>query len=300
MNFTVYGNCQAKALANNLLRNAFFKDEFFYLPLKAVQDIKEEEIYKILSEIELCDLIIEQVVSDKYKYPDLSSTSIRKFKKMSAKSIVIPSIYFDGLFPSFLSLPLRSVLGFNHCFFIIKAFINGITIRDCIDVLENEKLFTRENSAFLFDLSLSELKKREDKNRVDIKVSDIIEKNYKSSLLFDTCNHPRSKVFDLLSCKIWKSLGYENVVSDSSDFNPDLGMVQLMPYRSTQLNLGLEYHIDKFVDVNNNLIPIEKVVTSFYQDYSNSGRGVFDMEKKLDSSKFLYLDTIAKRLFNYV
>ncbi|WP_132291531.1 WcbI family polysaccharide biosynthesis putative acetyltransferase [Marinobacterium mangrovicola] len=101
MHFTVYGNCQSKALAESLLCFDDFCKLYSHLKLKAVQNIGADELESVFDVFRKCDLFIEQVISDNYKTPDLASKKLALFKKSSAQTLKFPSIYFGGTFPSF-------------------------------------------------------------------------------------------------------------------------------------------------------------------------------------------------------
>lgn len=267
--FSVYGNCQSHIISHLLQKSPKFSDIYLLKDIKPVQTIQEDEIEEILNKVSTVDLLIHQEISDNYRLKTLSTKSVTKKLKDDAISIKFPSVYFDGYFPHNASfMGIKSILDHTHDYFMIMAFINGMDVNECIDMINDEELYTKKNSIDLVTKSFEELGRREE--NLDIKINDYIKENYLHKKLFHQFNHPDGLVLQVLVSRILSYLKISDGYDEFSGNNVILGALKLPVYRSTYKNLKCKFDED-FLHYSTleGVMEIDEVVSRFYKCYSN-------------------------------
>ncbi|MBN0989321.1 WcbI family polysaccharide biosynthesis putative acetyltransferase [Amphritea pacifica] len=242
--FTVYANCQSKALARTLLENEEFRSKYEYVPIRAVQSLSEKDVNEVISVVRSIDLFIHQPVQQGRRPKELTSEFLLSQLHESAMSYSFPSLYFDGYFPHLQTFNgYVSVLNLVHDYFIAYLCASGFSESETFDILNLESLYPESLSVDFLKKSISNLKAKEQKFSIDIRVSDFIEQNYKAEKLFNQFNHPKRSIFKYVSECVLERIG---VLSSFIDENgpSHLDAIVTPVYKSTYKNLGLSFSED--------------------------------------------------------
>lgn len=192
----IYGNCQ-KGLLQYYLTKSDFSKYYQIIYTYPVQCKNKENLNQdILSAI---DLIIYQNVSDTFGY-EFSSEYILSHLKPTCEKILFPSLYFNTYWPQHISQPVIRRLsdigtsggglfpyGDSN---IIRLLKSGESLENIIKILSDDSFYSESDVMQIVNASYNELKKRENEQNVDIKVSDYIYNNFRHNYLMHTINHP--------------------------------------------------------------------------------------------------------------
>lgn len=287
--FTIYGNCQGPALAKTLLEYADFKENFDYAPLKSIQTLELTDIENVIETIQKCDLIIYQPISTNYRIRELSTARILLHTNKNSILVSLPSLYFNGYFPHIDTLDGRlSILNFVHDYIMIYGYLLGLEQHEIIELIKSEDFYDEELSNRLLKKSISDLKKREVKNGVDIRVSDYIADNYRSQKLYNHFNHPKRPVYEFIASKILDMLGMSNskhlILDETEKY---YGEISTPIYRSTYTNLRLMFS-ENFLTYGsaNGIIGLPEVVSNFYSTYETIDKNYL-MKKVVGRKPFI-------------
>ena len=212
MNVLVYGNCQCKVISSYLSEQPFFKNSLvkYFFVTHPVEMLDLEFVRKV-------DIFIYQHVKQSSLISQYPKTSLFHYTpeglitamKPSVKFISIPSIYFSALYPNSYSvdemrprLPKTTKIDwfFNHTFNkkVFDALEKNEPTETIANILLDSELYTSQFIEKNVVQSLSNLRWREKENKVDIPISDFLEKNYKLKQLSWTTNHPTKFVFNYI------------------------------------------------------------------------------------------------------
>jgi hypothetical protein len=236
--FTVIGNCQSDCLAHFLLSNSDFSKKYYYLSVKNIHLMDNNELDDLYKNIlPVLDLIIIQPISDNYKNdPRYGTKCILKNVDNTCIKILFPSLYFDFYHPFICYIYDKNNPGWKldspydyHDKIILKYYIDAQNESNKIissDKNEIESfslnLFNYYKTSLLnrdicddkilinkFNENIENLKKRENNYKhyvtIDthlIKSSNFISNNYSKNLLFYSINHPSKYLFHYISDSI--------------------------------------------------------------------------------------------------
>lgn len=269
--FIVYANCQSHALALTLMENKEFSSIYEWVHIPPVQDLKKINIPEILSKVESADLFIYQPILSSHKRPkELSSDFLTMRLKSGANFISFPSLYFDGYFPHLQTFKgYVSELNLVHDYFIAYCCSIGLTEEETIELIHNQDLYPKNVSIKLAENSLDNLRRRESKFHIDIKISGFIEENYRRIKLFNQFNHPKRVVFKHVAESIMKKLGIKDFAIDKEGAS-HLDRIMTPIYRSTYKNLELEFEEDfeSYNALNGKGINQKDVISEFFKFYN--------------------------------
>lgn len=300
--FVVFGNCQTWPLARTMLENKEFASRYRWEKIPWVQDINEGHVAEVLEKVSNADLFLYQPVAPKpASRPKAKRSFLRKLLRRTRRpeallkpqiassgrpreidsiflneqlkdgaiSISFPSAYFDGYFPHLQTLNgMVATLNLVHDYFIVYAYVIGLTEKEILSLMQRDDLYPRQASVDLALKSLENLRSREEKNKIDVRLSDFIANNYKARKLFNQFNHPKREVFRYLAESILAKIGIEHARLDDSGAS-HLDMIMTPVYRSTYNNLELAFAED-FITYNakgNLQLTQEEVVHGFFDFY---------------------------------
>lgn len=225
----VYGNCQAGVIQNILQKNSDFNRKYCIVKIYPVfaWEKKKEEIKEMLENQEFLqkiDLFIYQIVQKNNKYdPMLSTDLIVEKLKNTCKKISFSNMYFKGYFPQIYKNKkshLRHINASGTMEYGDKKIDEFIDMGDdkniIIQKVLNERCFSDKEIDDNIKKSFEELKKREDK--VQVKICDYIQENYRKEQLFYSPNHPSRKLIIEMVRRIFNELGIDKFELDESDF----------------------------------------------------------------------------------
>ncbi len=233
LKFTIYGNCQANALAKILMSSENFSRLYEYVPLPAVMHIQKDQLEEVFPAL---DLLVYQPISSNLKGAFFSSEYVCTHQlKNTCSTISIPSCYFQGYYPELTYMRMKdNPLKTSPCFTVkqktIQVEYTDLTVLSSYLQNEQQPLNQYQANAPLLDPlfydhkfvrqvaknSIQELVRREAEHQIDIKVSQFIKNEYQVKKLFYTINHPSFSLFHFLAEKLFSFLQIK------SDFNRNI------------------------------------------------------------------------------
>ncbi len=267
---TIYANCQGIALGKTLLEDERFRSLYEWSRIEPVQTLSSSHVEAISNSIAEADLIIYQPVSASNRAEDLSTQKILQQSKDGVKQISIPSMYFDGYFPHLSTMNgLSSILNLVHDYFIAYAYCRGMSLENCVLMLQSKHLYEKTRSVELCNASIENLRRRENVNKLDIPISSFIEQNYKKHKLFNQFNHPTRRMFEYISAQVCEKIGLDGFSPDP-DAGGYLDAISTPIYPSTYQNLDLQFeeNFDLYSGRKNTIWSQRDVVEKFYRFYS--------------------------------
>ena len=246
----LYGNCQIVYLTNYLVETTSFLERYIMVVnMPAVQSLDMERKTGISPALlKSLDLFIYQKVGGGGRHPygeNLTTSVITKQLNPSCVQLMIPNLYFKGYFPQDIKNKRNVLVGSKwhlngvipYGDFVLETFFaRKRTDSELEHHLLNEHLFLKEYVIWRAKNSLDELKKREEV--CDIRMSDYIEENYKTQILFHTPNHPADILtFELLKRILQKLQMLPDVTYKKLIQNDKL---EMLIYPSVQSHLGLQ------------------------------------------------------------
>lgn len=210
MKISIIGNCQLIPFAKELRKNNKVNVEFTS-PYATIDKINE-----FLKTIKECDIFISTLTKNGHR-EDVELGTEFLISNLSSKtvSIVVPSVYYSGYFPTYGSYKEFDALNYNfetksfyfskyHDYLAINLADKGVFDFDyetlskfnCDEIIEINQKKTFE------DL-------REKEKKCDIIISDFIESISNKELCFYTYNHPHDKILFFLYNQILKKINFE-------------------------------------------------------------------------------------------
>lgn len=208
--FSIYGNCQAFALAQQLLKHQEFRDKYEYIHIDPCFSISAEETTRWIEENSEClDLLIAQDLKPGWrtKNPIWDIDSIKKALKIRGKLLRYSDIYFRFENP-FLVYP-RSFDRLPHCDYLdiisLTVYSHGFNDPDlCVELYNTIDLIPDAQLSAIHNLSELELSKRE--AGLEIQCSPELSALTITQPSFFTFNHPSSDALDILAKKVLSNL----------------------------------------------------------------------------------------------
>lgn len=281
---TSYGNCQTMPINSMCCTSNQIVSQYILLSILPVQDIRGSELVNGFSKdfLSQIDYLIYQNVSSENKFsPKLASSELISGLRPDAKRVCIPNVYFKGYYPQVthnarnpqFKDPKLQNGAFPYGDENIIKMVDNMSPDEIVAELSRIDFYSKEFAVETAKDSLNELREREEK--CDVMISDVIEKNYQTQLLFYTQNHPNSFLVETLLKRIF---AYTN--DNFDDFVPsnayELKSRQLPIYPSVKNALALSFDHDKFywwTSLNENPVTFEQYVKDYiwycYTNYGN-------------------------------
>lgn len=253
-----WGNCQMHAVANLIINNTEFNQNFITckVPRFWLTDEKEIAEAKIFMESKIlrrADYLFTQNVGGSNKYGYINSTEFIVSQLADRCRIFkVTKLYFTGYFPQLLkytrAYDLQKSTGLRFDNWIDKEvltlLIEGKTPEEIAEIVSAKDFYTREAVRTGINEKIDEFAKREAEDEVDIKMADYLYDNYDKFLMFATENHPTKKVMLELSRRILKMLKISNTIikceGDTEICYPCPPKMYHLVYPSVLKALGLE------------------------------------------------------------
>ncbi|SDX63562.1 WcbI family polysaccharide biosynthesis putative acetyltransferase [Marinobacter mobilis] len=275
----VVGNCQARPLAK-IIESLNRSVEVTAIAI--VHLLKSEQFDEYRSHFEAADLIVSQLVMDSYPCEFVRTSFLNSLYGEKVLSIV--NLYFTGYTPDWFYIripergPLRGPMGDYHNRTVLGAWQEGISVEEAARRLEDPEF----NRRYLPEIQASFNQLRERESKVDVKVSDLIEKNFKKSRMFFTFNHPNMFLIRKYAERILKQakIGRKSTWFRPKDrellnqFVPLANPAMGLPAGSLSSHKGVKCSID-----DQNLVTIgrrkeyssQEIVAEFYRIYERLG-----------------------------
>lgn len=277
--FTVFANCQGLALATVLMSNRYFAKLYTFTRLPAVQTLTEADVPKVENLFAQCDLVIFQNVRENYKIPELSTARLLQKIRPDALAISFPSLYFNGYFPHIDNMQgVKSILNLVHDYFIVFAFLQGMTISQAQEFINQDDLYSPQLSTSLFRESLTALQERENSLHTDCVITSYLEKEYSSVKLFNQFNHPSIEVFLHLAQQICDKLQIEtefDLDAIMETYKLDRISTPIYPSTHRHLKLNFKEEFGSYATIQGPMSQ-EKVIEEYYKTYSSMERSFLE------------------------
>ena len=278
-NIGFYGNCQARVLSYLIQKSQYVQSNFRIIELKQVQKIRDEDLDTLIGSIQKLDILVYQKVKGNSKQ---STNNLLKYTKSSCQKICIPSCYFEGYNPELTKIKINNYpvnnpfTGQLHDIFILSNYLklnnnDNKTIK-IDDVFYDLSLYDRLFLDNFFQWTVKQLRDREEKNKVDIKISPYIINNYKKERLFVDTNHPCpslylyifQEIFNLLQIDV--DFEREFTLEDLNEAEHGHGH-QYAIYPSVFKHLNLKFNIDNTYQFNNTIFNRKQITENLFSFY---------------------------------
>jgi Polysaccharide biosynthesis enzyme WcbI len=206
MRVYVHGNCQAPAIAT-LLREVSPNWEVAAYEVHSQKILDEISLYR--DAVTQADVIISQPVHDGYRdRDDLSLSWVRANAKRDVPLVMFPSMFFDGQLTGWRSV---SIPGYGMPYqdmLVLHCVALGMNAARITTIVADENVYPESFIEQEMGLSLAEMKRREDAERLDVLLSPFLEEHCRRARLFHVINHPYRQTLTHIANGILKHLGY--------------------------------------------------------------------------------------------
>lgn len=215
------GNCQLVPIVKNILSTPELIEKYTVVQGRSVHMITEYQVKNLHDHIAFCDILICTHVKEGYRNGiGVDTNHLISLAKKAEKIIILPSIYWEGQTPELFYM--KNLDGSNnieifdyHNKIIFLSYIKGYSAEETVSILldggkisfntnyieiTNKNLIKREN-----DIK-QEYDRILERKIINIEFSDFIIKNYTSSRLFWTFNHPTTFLLNYVSALIINSI----------------------------------------------------------------------------------------------
>ncbi len=257
LKFTVYGNCQANAIAQKLLSNKSFSEKYEYIHIDPCFLITEKTLLEFISiHKDSFDLLITQNLKTGWNNANnlWDVESIGKVLKSDGKLFRYTDLYHRFVNP--LLVYPKNFVRFERCDYIdlVSLTLSAQGYFDpnlCQEIYTSETLLSDTDFRTIGIISDSELRNRE--QGLEIQVASEISKLCNHRPAFYTFNHPANYVLSIVANSIFDLLEIENNISDKFDEDP-LSTIQFpLPGFSKQfyinkqdIQLSSQFHVSHF------------------------------------------------------
>lgn len=276
----LYGNCLVKIIAE-YIREATgdqYNIQTFYI-MDSVGTFN-------MKALEQCNIFIYQHVSEKALHnqgyseintSDFSSENLLKLVPKSCIKISFPSVYFTAYFPKNISqvdfpkefpYDLKKYVP-NYCFdkTLFQLLLKQESVENIVKVIMDPSLYSEKEIKKNLLNTYTNLKEREEYNKVDIPLSDYIFTNCSSTRLCMTTNHPSKEIFQIILQEISKLTDIDISCLDfSEDKMEKVGRPPILPSVSTFFGL-----VDNppFYSLSHKFDSIEEYVQFFHKKFND-------------------------------
>jgi len=294
--FSFYGNCQLDAICDQLNASEEFTRLYEYVPIKPVHLLVKDDLKNIEKDFSQIDLLIYQEVGSNFKNgSDFASNHVLTFLKKNSQKICIPSLFFNVYFPDFHEIitndhvPLVTpLMGAYHDLNIALAYVHGFKSGDFVKIYNNKNFYDKTYCQKLLDNALKSLEERKINNRVDIRISDFIRKNYQKQKLFNSQNHPKPALIQYVIDNIVLKLDL-NFGIQAKENKLDILESPVHPSIYKNLNLKFLNKID-FLTFKGIVSGYKNITELFYNEYKKIDKTVLrnslaGLDQELDRLK---------------
>lgn len=247
-----YGNCQTGTLNSLALTSKKIGDKFFIMVIPPVQNLSCNEREQGIPDevLDNLDVLFYQHVNYANWFSKKlgTDTILQRINRWSQVKICIPNVYYSGTFPQMTCNRYQPTNVGDYAVGagpfpgdgnIEKMWVN-MSAKEIAEKLLDENFYNHEEVRSKADLSMDELRKREE--ICDVVISDYIQENLTQERLFFIPNHPRVKVILELMKRAFSKLGIDvDDVNAKEVAEPDIQVIPIYP--SIRKALYLE-HVD--------------------------------------------------------
>lgn len=287
--FTIYGNCQAHALAKTLLLSKTFKEQYKYIQIQAVHELNTNDIKQVHTIVSTIDLFIFINVSESYKGIDYSTNYLCTLLKKDCIIMSFPCCYFSAYSPElkYVLIEGKRLTQPNdiHDHKLIECYLKNdkkvTTINFITNYLMNETLYEKQYLLDMVNNSINELVKREldisnmscesknvkNKSKIfPLFIADYIKQNYKKIRLFLTYNHPTYHLFNHLANQIFVYLNIKDMSNCTENYLLWQPFIYLSVYKHLELEFDNQY---EHCQISNMTMSVNEFVNYYCKSYDN-------------------------------
>jgi hypothetical protein len=282
--FTIIGNCQVDSILPILNLSDDFSQNYEYVRVPPVHTISPELQRSYIDKISALDLVIQQPIVDKIRFPFLTNDAVYNIVSGGCKVINIPSAYYTGYFPTFDSLDgINGTINGVHDYQILSCYLKGASQNETFQYINDYQGLSTEQIVNQHTLSIQNLHKRELVYNLDVKLSSFIIDNFQSKSLFHTFNHPTSETIRYIVNEILSLCSVtDKVEASNTEF---LNHIILPINKKIKSALGLKFDQKHFVK-NNKEISLKELIQMEYQVYRGYDTAMLG-SLRLKKKKFL-------------
>ena len=289
--YSFYGNCQLDNICSQLNASEKFNNLYEYVPVKAVYLLQKNDLTNIKKAFSDIDVLFYQGVGQNFKNgSEFSSDNILTYLKKDCKKILISSLFFNVYFPDFHEIIIKDrgvlttpLMGSFHDLNILNAYVNNISSSEFANIYTNKNYYDKKYCQKLLLDSYKSLQERENKNNVDIRISDFIHENLNKQKLFNCSNHPKPPVIQYVIDNILHQL---DLHFEIKAIKSSLDLLESPTHPSIHQNLGLGYeHKLEFLTSKGTIDNYKKITELFYEEYRKINKNI--LKKALKEINFV-------------
>lgn len=273
LKFALIGNCQTAPIRKLLMgvEDIYKNYESVYFP--PIQNWTKDDVAKFEKTHEELELIIAQPITNRiYKF-----VSLDRLKSISSnkKLILFPSIYFTGYFPNAVRMEKVDIeekkVATAQCGLVLCLYMQSKTWREVYKIYK--KVIRDKNEIYVkeFNETMRTMIWRENKFKIDIKLSDFFHENCRSMKLMHSFNHPSNVTLYYTVNKILDELGINgnrNLYEDKEFF----GNITFPVSAGIRDSLGLSFRDDFAFIVRAKKYGIKGYIKLLYNYYDENPR----------------------------
>ncbi len=269
--YTVYGNCQAPAVAKILNSCKEFTSLYEYVSVKAVHEMSIDEIYELNKNIfPTLDLFIfipilqlhEQFTTDYI---------LNNVLKKNAITICFQNIHFSVYYPQIglirNKLDERGFISAStiyHDINLLNSFKHDLDIEKFItQTIDNTEYYSLDSFNQNVNKNIQELKDRQENCRTNLKVnkfipiSDFILNNYKNYLLVYLNNHGTKFLYHYIVCEVLQHLNIKPITKTNIETSKHNIEISKSNIEANKFNIrfNIDFSIDPQNDTWNPIYP---------------------------------------------
>ncbi len=256
----LYGNCQTHAMTNLLSNNQEFRQKYVVCEMPKLWLEEDKEKFTLLAESGLLshvDYFFTQQVRSENRFGYMASTEYMiSLLSDRCKVITITNLCFMGYFPQYLPMfhsdtemmrvdflegkVLNTGRFIDHE--ILKLIVQGYSDEEIINRISLPDYFKAEEVKAEIEKEWEQFALREEKENVDIKMSEWLQAHYYKKLLFVTQNHPTKEALLEFARRILSVLEIKDLQINCDEgeiLSPMPKDLRLIVYPSVTKALGL-------------------------------------------------------------
>lgn len=278
--YSIYGNCQAVALAKILSICDSFRNSYSYIRLKPVHRITHDEYFDLSENVAPnLSFLLSQPISEEYRGGGFGS---KLLEATTERFYYFPSIQFHGYFVGLKAMKMPSTMEFREQFrtsygvsvtdimhfdYILKAYLNGSSIVKTAELFYSKNLFSKEVVQREASSSLNYLQNKEQTLNLDFTLSSFISENFKKHRLFHTYRHPNSLLLTELATMILDKFDIQDCSKERLKNKDPLSHISYPIQRSVEDHLNLQFS-DFFLRINDMILDVKEMVEFYFSIYS--------------------------------
>ena len=201
MRIHIHANCQALPLAG-LLNEAYPEWHTTFFEVHAQPIIDELDVYYHC--VRTADVVLTQPIHDGFRErDDMSIGWIKANMRSDASLIVVPSLHFGAHHAGWLDTPSP---GFDLLAAHLEA--TGFRTADALQHLLSPDLLSDTDIEREIALAITETRRREVDDQIDIKISPYLEEHARVRMLFHICNHPTRETAVFVANAVLDRMGF--------------------------------------------------------------------------------------------